>query len=429
MALVKGTEDPDHLFALGGDIIKGFSGDDDIDIGNNGGAGALAYGGTGNDQISGADGADTFYGGAGDDTLWGGVDVAQDYLFGGAGNDTLVDGDGHDVLDGGTGIDTVSLSYLSFVGVGHEAINYDFGSPEGSSVTPDGSTLISIEQLRVFGSNYDDIIKGGARNDFINGWTGNDQLFGQNGDDQIGGGNGNDMIDGGKGNDVINGNGNDDVLIGGDGDDTLIGGNIFDTFFGHDVLEGGRGADHFQSGPGPTDLVYTHSTEAVYVDLELGIGFGGEAEGDTFSGAFGTLYGSEYNDRIIAGARQMGQGGDDQLVAGYGTYEMTGGGGKDTFIFRYSPDYLTGPAHIMDFDQGLHEIISVAGIDARAKLGDQAFKFIGTDAFSGMTGELRYEVLDPGHTIVEMNIRGDVGADLIFYLDGAFTLTAADFIL
>jgi hypothetical protein len=30
---------------------------------------------------------------------------------------------------------------------------------------------------------------------------------------------------------------------------------------------------------------------------------------------------------------------------------------------------------------------------------------------------------------VEMNVRGDVTADLIFYLNGAFALSAADFIL
>jgi Ca2+-binding RTX toxin-like protein len=425
LAHINGTDNDDQLVGSGADIIHGRGGNDHV-IGSD--TASALYGDAGDDTIDGGRSSDQMFGGAGNDTLWG--SDGFDQLYGGAGDDVLIDSTGHDLLDGGNGVDTVSISYINFFGGGHPAIHYNFGNPKAAAKTPDGSDLVSVEQLSFRGTNFSDFVKGGAFNDWLGGWNGDDQLFGLDGNDTLQGENGHDVLFGGNGNDRLDGGGNDDELYGGPGNDTLIGGHIFDLYFGDDVMEGGTGADTFIAGPGRTDLIYSHSAEGVYVDLQLHIGFGGDAQGDTFSGYFrGKLYGSAFNDRLVAGEQQLGQDGDDQLVAGYDTVLMTGGAGKDTFIFRYSPDYLTGPAHISDFDQGLNELIDVSGIDARPRLGDQAFIFIGTDAFSGQTGELRYEVLDPGHTIVEMNIRGDITADLTVYLDGAFTLSAADFVL
>jgi len=425
LAHINGTDDDDLLIGSGGDVIRGRGGNDHV-IGSD--VASALYGNTGSDRIDGGRSSDQIFGGAGNDTLWG--NDGWDQLYGGKGNDVLIDSTGHDLLDGGDGIDTVSISYIDFFGGGHSAVHYNFSDPVAAAKTPDGSDLVSIEQLNFRGTNFNDVVKGGAFDDWLGGWNGDDRLFGLDGNDTLQGENGHDILIGGKGDDRLDGGGNDDELYGGDGNDTLIGGHIFDLYFGDDVLEGGNGADTFIAGPGRTDLVYSHSSEGVYVDLQLHFGFGGDAEGDSFSGWFrGKIYGSAFNDRLVAGEEQLGQDGDDQLVAGYDTLTMTGGAGKDTFIFRYSPDLLSGPAHIIDFDQGLHELIDVSGIDARTRLGDQAFTFIGTDAFSGKEGELRYEVLDAGHTIVEMNVRGDIAADLNFYLDGAYTLSAADFIL
>ncbi len=64
-----------------------------------------AYGGTGNDTITGGAANDLLYGGDGDDTLTGGG--GNDTLEGGAGNDSLSGGDGEDSLTGGTGNDTL----------------------------------------------------------------------------------------------------------------------------------------------------------------------------------------------------------------------------------------------------------------------------------------------------------------------------------
>lgn len=421
---IYGLDGSDTISALAGaDLVHGNAGDDSIEGGED--ADEL-FGDAGNDDLSGGNGTDTLHGGAQDDYLWGGED--QDFLYGDGGNDTLADSKGGDVLDGGKGIDTVSLSYGSFFSPFHEAVEYDFGSKKGALKTPDGSTLISIEQVNIFGSNFDDTFKGGAFNDTLRGWMGNDEAHGGAGDDFLIGDNGNDVLYGDAGNDLITGNGNSDTLIGGAGNDTLIGGRTFDVFTGDDVMEGGEGADTFLSGPGRTDLIYSNSTQGVYVDMELRRGFGGEAQGDTFEGPFrGKIYGSAFADYFVGGEEQLGQGGDDLLMAGLDTLFMTGGAGKDTFAFRY-PGYMNSPVHITDFLQVQDEILDVSGIDARATLrGDQVFKFIGTEAFS-KAGQLRYEVQD-GNTVVQMDVSGDGAVDLSFVLNGVYALEASDFIL
>jgi hypothetical protein len=66
----------------------------------------VAYGGAGNDHLSGGKGNDLLSGGAGNDKLSGGW--GDDILLGDAGNDRLSGGPGRDVLVGGTGHDKLS---------------------------------------------------------------------------------------------------------------------------------------------------------------------------------------------------------------------------------------------------------------------------------------------------------------------------------
>ena len=72
-------------------------------------------------------------------------------------------------------------------------------------------------------------------------------------------------------------------------------------------------------------------------------------------------------------------------------------------------------------------MIDISGIDANLKLaGDQAFTFIGTEAFGGAAGELRYEVTAEG-VVVRADADGDGGADLSLLLTGCTMVTAGDF--
>jgi hypothetical protein len=87
----------DALFGgLGDDTLRGLGGDDLLggDAGND-----SIYGGFGDDTIWGGDGADTLLGEFGADTIFGGA--GNDYLLGGAGADSLNGDAGNDYLDGG----------------------------------------------------------------------------------------------------------------------------------------------------------------------------------------------------------------------------------------------------------------------------------------------------------------------------------------
>lgn len=406
--------------------IIGTEGDDDLVAGN---SGDLIKGLGGDDTISGGTGDDTAYGGAGNDVLWGGSGGA-DQLFGGGGDDTIDEGghDGADFMDGGTGDDTLRMFYGTFIGGGIAAFEWSF-DPSGDMVTPAGSTATGFERVDITGSDGDDTITGGARGDMVRGWQGSDRLFGGRGADLVIGDNGDDTLDGGLGGDRLDGGGGFDVLIGGKGDDTLVGGHVFDVFGGDDTLIGGAGADVLTgSNHGVTTISYADSSAGVQVDLPANTAHGGDAEGDSFGGAIGVFIGSAHDDSLSGAPTMDGGAGDDELVARYGTRLMVGGEGKDSFVIEFDKLVIYEQAHIADFDQAGGDIIDLSRIDARAKDGDQAFRFIGTDAFDGAPGEVRYEVVD-GRTMIQMSLDQDADAEHTIWLDGVFSLTEADLVL
>jgi len=85
------------------------------------------------------------------------------------------------------------------------------------------------------------------------------------------------------------------------------------------------------------------------VDLGLGTGFGGDAEGDIFINLEGVL-GSEFDDVLIGNvsgdAILSGRAGNDILVGGNSDDLFAGGTGSDVFVFRDN----FGNDRIIDFD-------------------------------------------------------------------------------
>ena len=68
--------------------------------------------------------------------------------------------------------------------------------------------------------------------------------------------------------------------------------------------------------------------------------------------------------------------------------------------------------------------IDVAAIDANSLLpGDQAFSFIGSGAFTGMAGQLRF-----AGGFVQGDLNGDATADFMIHAN-ALSLAAGDFVL
>jgi hypothetical protein len=104
---------------------------------------------------------------------------------------------------------------------------------------------------------------------------------------------------------------------------------------------------------------------------------------------------------------------------------MNGGEGFDQFVFKFNRDVIFEAVTVEDFDQAGGERLDLSAIDARPAAGNQAFNFIGTSAFSGATGELRYEI-DGGRTAIQMTIDTSGQVHRIF-LDGVFSLSAQDF--
>ena len=158
---------------------------------------------------------------------------------------------------------------------------------------------------------------------------------------------GNDTLSGGNGNDIIHGHGGNDILHGDAGNDLLDGGT------GNDWLDGGAGADILIGGDGIDTADYSASGAGVNINLETGMGKGGDAEGDTLSG-IENLIGSKYDDILVGdGNVNMIDGGDgnDTITGGHNNDQMFGGAGNDTFLveWSYHGDHYDGGSGIDTF--------------------------------------------------------------------------------
>ena len=153
---------------------------------------------------------------------------------------------------------------------------------------------------------------------------------------------------------------------------------------------------------------------------------GGGSAGKVFGEAgVDHLKGANASDQFDGGA------GADVLTGGRGRDFLTGGADNDRFVFNSLADSVTGSKRdkILDFSHGEHDRIDLSTIDADThKGGDQAFQFIGAQAFHshGTThvyGELRYS----GH-ILQGDVNGDGKADFEIHIN-ASSLAKGDFIL
>ena len=129
----------------------------------------------------------------------------------------------------------------------------------------------------------------------------------------------------------------------------------------------------------------------------------------------------------------FGGDGNDVLAGGRGNDLMFGGADQDTFMFSGTSlaTLDTGIGANRDVIQDFSgDVIHLANIDANLNVaGDQAFSFIGTNAFSA-AGQVRFFQDGAGNTIVEGNIDGNPGADFQIELHAfAGQLQASDFLL
>ncbi len=289
------------------------------------------------DELGGDDQDNVLKGMGGSDLLIG--RGGDDRLEGGDGDDRLIGGEGADTLDGGEGRDTADYS-TSGAGV---LVSLATGLAMGGDA--EGDILISIENL--VGSDFDDHLTGDDVDNILIGGRGDDVLIGEAGNDTLIGGRGADTLIGGEGIDradysqsaegvIVNmldssAGGGDaegdtfhsiEIIVGSFHDDTIIGDD------GDNIIMGGCGADFIDGGAGFDTADYSQADEAVIVDLGLGQGLSGEAEGDTLVN-IERLVGSAYSDILRGGA------GDDVFVGGFGNDTLEGRAGSDTYHFGY----------------------------------------------------------------------------------------------
>jgi Ca2+-binding RTX toxin-like protein len=431
------------------------------------------------DSLHGDDGDNVLYGNAGDDAL-----------YGNGGNDTLRGGAGADTLWGGTGFNMASyVGSPTAVAVDLAGGLGRYGDAEGDSLHQITDLNGSDFNDSLTGNAGENWLYGGAGNDVLRGQAGDDVLFGGIGADTLSGGGGFDTVsyDGssaavavnlatgilgagdaegdklsqisgviGSGfNDFLTGNAQDnwlsggdgaDLLVGGVGDDSLLGSAGADTLMGeagNDVLNGGAGADMLYGGDGFNAASYSTSSAAVAVDLGTGLLSSGDAQGDKLyqitdvigSGFNDFLTGNSGSNWLSGGAGSdllSGGAGDDFLQGGAGADVLAGGAGADIFIYTDAADSgvaATTRDRIVDFHWD-HDRIDLSDIDANAiSGGNQAFTYIGTTAFGGVAGQLRY-FADGGVLVVAGDLNGDRVADFTIAIEGGVkTLAASDFIL
>ncbi|EFL87448.1 calcium-binding protein [Ahrensia sp. R2A130] len=178
-------------------------------------------------------------------------------------------------------------------------------------------------------------IRGGGASEFFIGTNGANEILGFGRDDSIFGMSGDDWLEGGTGDDFLWGfdGGNFNYIAGSD-NDTLIGGAGEDDLRGDegdDLLIGGEDADSLDGGNGNDKADYSTSFEGVIVDLALGTGIDGDAEGDTLTN-IEELDGSAYRDYLF------GDNGNNYINGGGGLDVMIGRGGNDTYTVDSSQD-------------------------------------------------------------------------------------------
>jgi len=180
------------------------------------------------------------------------------------------------------------------------------------------------------------------------------------------------------------------------------------------------------------------------IDLSPGAFSDGGGQTSNVQIAFGTIIENAVagagNDSITGNAvgnvLQAG-GGADTIRGGRGMDRIEGGAGADIFVFgtagesrdlaARSDGKKASADRLNDFLSGTDRI-DLSAVDAnRGTDGDQAFSWIGTNAFSGVAGQLRAEVLD-GLVHIYGDTNGDLRADLHIIASGTQILVN-DFIL
>lgn len=427
-------------------LVLNMNDGDDTFTGGAGLAGLVAVtvdGGAGDDTILGTDGADVLLGGTGDDRVAG--ELGDDTAFLGSGNDIFEwdPGDNSDVVEGQAGSDTLDFDGADV----NETI--DISANGGRTRFFRDVGAVTIDNNDVEKIDFDAL--GGADRIAVRDLWGTDttRIVLDLG---VGGGAGDGQSDVVT---VAGTSGADVVRVSGSGGDAVVNGLqarvlVRDADAGIDLLtvRAGQGDDVIDArgndGPIGVRLRGETGDDLYIVDSGADRVFEASQQGtDKVQSSVSHTLGVNVENLVLTGANDVdgtgnalnnmirGNGGDNVLAGGLGRDALIGKGGEDTFAFKTIADSTVGaPGRdiIHDFNRAQGDRLDLHLIDAVAGGGNQAFDFIGNDAFSGSAGELR-AVFQGANTVVSGDVDGNGSADFAIVLKGHVALQGSDFIL
>lgn len=432
------------------------------------------YGSSFNDTLTGnADhnmlvgdaGNDIISGGKGDDTLWG--DAGNDTLDGGDGDDYMVGGAGDDVIKGGAGVDWSSYENAT------AGVTVDLNKTTAQNTGGAGTDTITGVEL-LYGSKFDDVLTGDAKDNYLWGSDGNDKLYGGAGDDHLSGGNGVNLIDGGAGFDTVDyafsdkgvtinlsgapapqipipdgvdtiisveaamGSAYNDYIVGNDAENYLFGDAGDDVIFGiggHDTLDGGDGNDVLRgSYRKPGDMLLGGAGNDQII---VWTGAGSEGDATIVDGGAGvdslmfssvsdiTLNLANTGDQVIAPGVHMVVSNIENVRGSYGADHLTGDAGNNVINGEAGNDALDGGA---GFDIASYEGDKSVRVDL-SKTGPQDTGGAGIDTlsnFEGLRGSLKADILigDAKDNTLEGGLGDDImdggaGSDTAIFIGNA----------
>ncbi|MEQ1906682.1 MAG: calcium-binding protein [Pirellulaceae bacterium] len=323
-----------------------------------------AFGGTGNDILTGNALANSIYGNEGNDLLTGGA--GDDYLRGGYGGDSYVFASAPStefdiVSESGTEGDTNTLNFSQLT----TAVTVNLGITETQNVHVNRTLRLfssSFQNViggsandKLIGNDYINFLAGNAGNDFLNGKSSSDVLMGGAGNDTIGGGAGLDTLMGEAGDDLLVGEDDSDVLMGGSGNDTLSGGDHNDELMGdsgNDILIGGNGLDELMGGSGRDILIGGLGADLLEGGADDDILIGGQTLPPNFQNGVDLnavrtawISNSDYNTRVSVlrnGPVKNSLKANLNVLNDFDARDvMTGGSGQDWFFKGNPTDVIT----------------------------------------------------------------------------------------
>jgi RTX calcium-binding nonapeptide repeat (4 copies) len=202
-----------------------------------------------------------------------------------------------------------------------------------------------------------------------------------------------------------------DVMYGGAGGDTFYGGYSGDGLYGgggNDTLDGGAGADAIDGSGGVDTASYATATSGVQVVMYNTAYSTGDAANDAYTG-IEAIQGSFYVDILIgdfAANGIAGGNGGDWLDGTYGGDALYGEAGNDSLVSRVQADVLDGGT---EFDYARYDY---------ADAGLRAYLYDRTQNTGWAAGDIYVSIEGLAGSYFADDLRGDANQNIIYGLGG-----------